>query len=179
MEESRLIDLARKGEREALRNLVRLYYPSVLRFLSTLCRNPDDAEELAQETFVKALKGLSKFRGKSGLRTWLHSIAFYEFTHRKRRERTVLALPDDAQSQLFEARSVLALELEHALQCVPEDFRAAFILCDVQELSMNEASEVLGIPVGTVKSRLHTARKRLQALLEPEHKENNHESRIS
>lgn len=176
MNEARLVERARAGDREAMRELVRRFYPSVLHFLSVLCPNKDDAEELAQESFVKAIDNLRKFKGDSGLRTWLHSIAFHEYTHRRRRERPSLSLPDDGPSTLFEARSVLAMDLERALECVPEDFRAAFLLCDVQEFSMQEAADVLCVPVGTVKSRLHTARKRLQALLEPEHEETTHAS---
>ena len=173
-----LVGRIQRGDREAAREMIRRFYPSVLKFLSTLCANPADAEELTQEAFVKAFGNLKKFRGESGLRTWLHRIAFYEYTHRRRRERITLPLPDEATSQLFEANSLLAIDLERALRCVPEDNRAAFVLCDIQELSMQEAADVLSIPVGTVKSRLHAARKRLQELLESEQEVNEYVSRI-
>lgn len=172
MNDATLVEKVRQGDREAAREMIRRYYPSVLRFLSTLCANPADAEELTQEAFVKAMGSLRRFRGESGLRTWLHRIAFYEYTHRRRRERPTLPLPEEATSQLFEANSLLAIDLERALRCVPEDQRAAFVLCDIQELTMEEAADVLSIPVGTVKSRLHAARKRLQALLESEQEVN-------
>ncbi|RYG34276.1 sigma-70 family RNA polymerase sigma factor [bacterium] len=168
MSEANLVERVRGGDREASREFVRRYYPSVLRFLTTLCPNPSDAEELTQEAFIKALRGLRKFRGDSGLRTWLHRIAFHEYTHRRRAERSTLPIPESTTTPIFEANSLLALDLERALRCVPEELRAAFVLCDLQELSMQEAATVLSVPVGTVKSRLHTARKRLSDLLEPE-----------
>jgi len=177
MNEADLVARASSGDREAARELVRRFYPSVLRFLTTLCPNPADAEELTQDAFVKALNNLKKFRGTSGFRTWIHSIAFHEYTHRRRRERPTLPLSDEETSPLFEAQSLMAVELERALPCVPEEFRAAFVLCDVQELTMAEAAAVLNVPVGTVKSRLHTARKRLQELLEPEPEVIHHVSR--
>lgn len=178
MNEATLIEGVRCGDRESARELIRRFYPSVLRFLVTLCPNPSDAEELTQEAFLKALKNLPKFRGESGLRTWLHRIAFHEYTHHRRGQRPTLPIPDEATSQLFEANSLLAIDLERALRCVPEEFRATFVLCDIQELSMEEAATVLSIPVGTVKSRLHTARKRLMAILEPEQEVNEYASRI-
>jgi RNA polymerase sigma-70 factor (ECF subfamily) len=168
MNEAEFVERLKRGDREAARELIQRFYPSVLRFLTTLCPNPADAEELAQEAFVKAIPSIRRFRGESSLRTWLHRIAFHEYTHRRRRERPSHALPPDLASPLFEANSLLAVDLERALPCVPEEFRAAFVLCDIQELSMQEAATVLGVPVGTVKSRLHSARKRLQLLLEPE-----------
>lgn len=163
-----IVDKAKRGDREALREVVRMHYPSVLRFLTTLCANPSDAEELTQEVFVKALSGLRRFRAESGLRTWLHRIAFHEYTRRRRRERPPLPFPDDLVSPFFETSSVLALDLESALRCVPEEFRTAFVLCDVQGLSMQEAADVMAVPLGTAKSRLHSARQRLQSLLSQE-----------
>jgi len=171
-----LIDLKR-GDREAARALVLRHYPSVLRFLITLCRNVDDAEELTQETFVKAFHSVGKFRGQSGFRTWLHRIAYHEFTHRKRKQRPESMLLESATSNPFETTSALAIDLERALHCLPVDARAAFVLCDVQELTMEEAASVLRIPTGTVKSRLHGARKQLMALLEPEQEVKIHVSR--
>lgn len=168
MIDANVLERARRGDREALQEVVREYYPSVLRFMSTLCINPADAEELTQEAFVKALQSLRKFRGESGLRTWLHRIAFYEYLHRRRRQRSTLPLPETMISPLFEASSVLALDLESALRCVPEEFRTAFVLCDIQGLSMQEAAEVMSVPLGTAKSRLHSARNRLQTLLNSE-----------
>lgn len=168
MIDANVLERARRGDREALQEVVRAYYPSVLRFMSTLCTNPADAEELTQEAFVKALQSLRKFRGESGLRTWLHRIAFHEYLHRRRRQRSTLPLPETMISPLFEASSVLALDLESALRCVPEEFRTAFVLCDIQGLSMQEAAEVMSVPLGTAKSRLHSARNRLQTLLNSE-----------
>ena len=177
MRDADMIDKARRGDPETVGELVRIYYPSVLRFLTTLCANSADAEELTQEAFVKALKGLKRFRGESRPSEWLHRIAYYEFTHHRRAWRPTVPLPEGA-SPLFETSSVLALDLEAALRKVPEGFRTAFVLCDVQGLTMAEAAEVTGVPLGTAKSRLYAARGQLAALLEPERKEKKDESRV-
>ncbi len=168
MREDQLEERIRMGDQDAAREMIGRYYPSVLRFLTTLCSNPADAEELTQEAFVKALRGIRRFRGDSGLRTWLHRIAYHEFTHHCRNRRHSEPLSDRLNSPLFEPSTVLALDLERALVDVPEEFRAAFVLCDLQELSMHEAASIPKVPVGTIKSRLHTARKRLQTLLASE-----------
>ena len=81
------IEKARRGDAEAIRLVVEAYYPSVLRFMTTLCANPADAEDLTQEAFVQALRSLRKFRGESGLRTWLHRIAYHGYLRARGRER--------------------------------------------------------------------------------------------
>ena len=172
------LERARRGEPEAVRRLVQAYYPSVLRFLATLCANPADAEELTQETFVKALRGLRGFRGESGLRTWLHRVAYHEFTRHCRRSKSEPTLGEALPSPLFEASSVLAMDLEAALVRLPLEFRTAFVLCDVQGLTMQEAAEVMRVPLGTAKSRLHAARGRLAMSLEPQREERKDESRV-
>lgn len=75
MREDQLEERIRMGDQDAAREMIGRYYPAVLRFMTTLCSNPADAEELTQEAFVKALQGIRRFRGDSGLRTWLHRIA--------------------------------------------------------------------------------------------------------
>ena len=177
MNDAELTANIKRGDREAARELVRRHYASVLRFLTMLCRNADDADELTQETFLRALNRVGQFRGHSGLRTWLHSIAYHEFTHRRRKQRPESVLTDHATSCPFETTSALAIDLGCALRSIPEDARAVFVLCDVQELTMEEAATVLRIPTGTVKSRLRAARKQLMALLEPEQEVNLNVSR--
>jgi RNA polymerase sigma-70 factor (ECF subfamily) len=159
---------AQRGDAEAAREIVQTYYPSVLRFLSTLCANPADAEELTQEAFVKALRAIRRFRGESGLRTWLHRIAYHEFLHHCRSQKVTTVLDEAMSSPLFDTTSVLAMDLERALWRLTQEYRATFILCDVQGLTMRESAEVLGVPEGTIKSRLHAARRRLAEILEPE-----------
>ncbi len=178
MTDAETVAAVKRGDREAARQLVQQYYASVLRFQITLCRNADDAQELTQETFLRALKHIGKFRGGSGLRTWLHRIAYHEFTHRRRQQRPDSPLMEDAFSHHFESSSALAVDLERALQCLSVDARAVFVLCDVQELTMEEAAIVLRVPTGTVKSRLHNARRQLMGLLEPEPEVNLNVSRI-
>jgi RNA polymerase sigma-70 factor (ECF subfamily) len=168
MNDDELTAQIKRGDREAAREMVSLHYASVLRFLTSLCRNRDDAEELTQEAFLRALNHIGGFRGRSGLRTWLHRIAYHEFTHRRRKQRPESELADSAATHPFESTSALAIDLGRALSALSVDARAAFVLCDIEELTMDEAAAVLRVPSGTVKSRLRAARKQLMGLLEPE-----------
>lgn len=176
MTDAEIAKRVKAGDREAARALIQRHYASVLRFLTTICRNTDDAEELAQDTFVRALNHIGKFRGASSLRTWIHRIAYYEFAHR-RRQRIHASLNHELSSHPFEAASALALDLERALLALPDQARAAFVLCEIQELTIKEAATVLRVPEGTVKSRVHTARRQLRAALADEHEEVSHVTR--
>ncbi|AIE85966.1 RNA polymerase sigma factor [Fimbriimonas ginsengisoli] len=151
------------GDAGAWDRVVRQEYPRILRFLRHLSGSAADAEDLAQGTFVKAREAALKFRHECSLRTWLHKIAYREFTHwlRDRRETPEL-LPERAAP---EGRSDDAVVLAAAIAELPPDVRDAFLLREVQELTVREAAAVLGVPEGTVKSRNHTARERLRAML--------------
>jgi RNA polymerase sigma-70 factor (ECF subfamily) len=164
MKDQDLADRIRAGDREAASELVQAHYQSVLRFLWVLCRNADDAGELTQDTFLKALGKIAKFRGESGLRTWLHQIAYHAFMNRRRRRKGV-ALSSNLPASPFESLSTLALDLEVAVCNLPDTAREAFVLCEIQQFSVKEASEILGVPEGTVKSRVHTARVQLRRAL--------------
>jgi RNA polymerase sigma-70 factor (ECF subfamily) len=164
--ERRLVKKAVAGDREAAERLVSLHYASIVRFLLHLTGHINEAEELAQETFVKAWPKLGDFEGRSSLRTWLHRIAYREFAARRRLPE-VAALPDDRcdERQNFLSPLVDALAVEHAIATLPDQLRITFILCHVENMSVREAAKVLTVPVGTVLSRLHTARERLRRQL--------------
>jgi len=152
------------GDSGAADRLVREHYPRVLRFLRHLTGSVTDAEDLAQQTFVKAKEALPRFRGECSLSTWLHRIAYYEFTHLRRdRRETPGPLPDGGWCDA--GRSDDAVVLAAAIAGLPYELRAAFVLREVQQLSVREAAQVLGVPEGTVKSRNHAARERLRESL--------------
>lgn len=158
------------GDRAAGERLVSEHYPRISRLLRHLTGSADAAEDLAQQTLVKAWQALATFRGDSSLATWLHRIAYHEYTHwlRARREHA----PIEAAGDLPDARAAPGVEavlLRQALAQLPLEQREAFHLYHVQELSIVEVAVVLDVPAGTVKSRLFHARRRLRELLgEPE-----------
>ena len=142
----------------------------------------DEADEVAQEVFVRAWRGLARFEERSQFSTWLYRIAFNEAQRRlsrrpaPRAERDpdrdddpVLSLPEspelgpDAQTLDRE----LERTLERALDELPADWRAAVVLRDVEGLSTRDAAEIAGIREAAFKSRLHRGRMQLRALLEP------------
>lgn len=146
------------------RNEQRIYNLS-LRMLG----RPEDARDATQETFLAAFKKLPSFRGESALSTWLHRVAVnscYDILRRRKR-RAEESLPEDpgpAPGDVAESSSE-AVDVQRALAQVPEEFRTVLVLHDVQDLPYEQIAEILGIPVGTVKSRLHRGRVGLARLL--------------
>lgn len=152
------------GDARAADQLIREHYPRVLRFLRHLTGSTSDAEDLAQQTFVRAGSALPRFRYECSLSTWLHRIAYHEFAHllRDRRE-TPMPLPERAVD--VTGRSEDAVVLAAAIGDLPEELRTAFVLREVQRLSVREVAAILEVPEGTVKSRNHSARERLRETL--------------
>ena len=140
-----------------------------------LAGNADDAQDLVQEALVRVRRGLERYEPGS-LEGWLARIVTNVFLDevRRRRRRPADALPDDPERVLpttpgaDEASEELSEEIQRALAEVPEDFRAPVVLCDVADQSYEQIAETLGIPVGTVRSRIHRGRRMLRAALTAE-----------
>ncbi len=155
MSERALVRRILSGDQEAADRFVHEHYSSVLRFLSLVTRSHEDAQDLAQQTFVKAKGALGEFRFESKLRTWLFGIAYYEYTHWLRSSgREVVGLVAEGIAELSED----AIVLRHAIGELPELHRETFVLREVDQLSVRETAQVLGVPEGTVKSRCAEAR---------------------
>ncbi|MGH3443257.1 MAG: sigma-70 family RNA polymerase sigma factor [Nitriliruptorales bacterium] len=142
-----------------------------------LTSNHDDAQDLVQEVLVRVQRGLVTYRPGS-LQGWLSRIATNAFLDdvRRRKRRPTEALPEEqeradrvmpssmaADEQL--AMDQLPAHIQDALRDLPDDYRAAVVLCDVVGLSYEGIAESLGVPVGTVRSRIHRGRSRLKAVL--------------
>ena len=162
------------GQPDAFGALFDRHAPRVYRFLQRLTGNDATAQDLAQETFLAAYRSLGEWRGDGALGTWLCGIAFRLYRSAARMEARHLSEPLEDQESLptpdgdplrcLEWRE-LQERLEAALMELPPSYRDAFVLVKVEGLSYREASGWLGVPIGTVQSRLWRAVSRLQVLL--------------
>ena len=163
---------ARQGDRHAFARLVRAHQSRVRLQLRRLAHGDAAlADDLAQETFVQAWLHLNDFRGDARLATWLHRIALTRFLQHVRRPQLPLEWRDPeagtADEPAHDPRDVegLGRDVERALAALSEIQRLAVVHCFHLDLSHAEAAQVLGLPLGTLKSHLDRAKTRLRALL--------------
>jgi RNA polymerase sigma-70 factor, ECF subfamily len=162
--------LIASGDESAQSRFVTSFHDRIYRWLRYLSASDDAAQELTQETFLEALQSIRRYEGRATLATWLHRVAYFQYTHwlrEQRRARLRHAPIEDAAECADPAcdASWEALCLREALDKLSEDHRDTFVLHYVQQLCVPEVAEVLGIPPGTVQSRLFHARRRLRELL--------------
>ena len=177
-----LVAQAAAGSREAFDDLVRRHQVSIVSLARALTNGSADAEDLAQDVFVRVWRSLHGFRGDSTFRTWLHRIAVNVIhSHHGRVSRLRQLFPatkasDDPEDDPIERAPdpidmetdvVLRDAIDKALAALPEELRVAVTLRDVQGLDYKEIAGVLGVPIGTVESRIFRGRQRLKPLLEP------------
>ena len=136
-----------------------------------LTRSPQDAEDLLQETLLRAYRGFASYRPGTNVRAWLFTILHRVRTDmlRKRgRSPQTTELTDDGPAVVPEHETRLTSgneDVQRALAAVPEVFRSALVLRDIEEFSYEEIAGILGVPVGTVMSRIHRGRAHLRRLL--------------
>jgi len=184
--EQDLIQRVKNGEIEVFYELVRPYERGVFLAALSLVKNEADAEEVAQEAVLKAFKSLARFRGEAKFSTWLIQIAINEAKMKLRRDRRHLYesleegprgddgeyMPKDyadwreIPSEALEKKE-LRVALTEALKSLPEKYRSVLVLRDVQQLSIAETSEALGISEANVKTRLSRARLQMRDALAP------------
>jgi RNA polymerase sigma factor (sigma-70 family) len=183
VEERKLVRLAQQGDLSAYDELVRRHQERVYATVYHMTSNHEDANDLAQETFVKAFHSLKSFKGGSSFYTWLYRIAVNKTINflKQRNRRTHMSLNDldfnaendpdlvalvsDKTPRRDAALKELQQKLNAAMMKLSEPHRLAVVLHDVQGLSHDEIAEIMGCNIGTVRSRLFYARQQLQAYL--------------
>jgi len=184
-DEAQMIAAILAGDRELYHKLIQPYELSVYRMAMSFVKNETEAEDVAQEAFLKAFRNLSGFRGESKFSTWLISITLNEARRRLRRQSTVrmesldeppekggkvspALLRDwrEIPSEALERREVRAL-LQSAIEHLAPIYREVLVMRDIEELSIEETAGTLAISISSVKVRLHRARIMLQKELAP------------
>ncbi len=158
-----LLRAAAAGDLDAFEALVRIYQQPIWRFLCHLVRDQALAEDLAQETFLRAFRNLGGFAHQSRFSTWLFQIArnagIDALRRRERRSRLLEVAPEAGPRPSPEAGA----ELNAGLEALSPKLREALLVVEVLGYRYREAALILGVPEGTVKSRVHQARERLVA----------------
>ncbi|KAA0225408.1 MAG: ECF RNA polymerase sigma factor SigR [Fimbriimonadales bacterium] len=167
----------KRSKRDQFERAVRGVFPSVYNTALRMSRNREEAEDLAQETMVRAYEAFERFDGRN-LKAWLLRILTNLFINRYRkgqREPEIGTLEtDDGPMDVVDDRAdpaaelfdgLLGEEVEEALKKLPEEYRAAVLLTDVEGLSYEETADALGVPIGTVRSRLARGRALLRSEL--------------
>jgi RNA polymerase sigma-70 factor (ECF subfamily) len=184
--EAEMIAAILAGDTQLYHELIRPYERNVYLMALSYMKNEADAEDVAQEAFVKGFKSLASFRAEARFSTWLISITLNEAKSRLRRKALVrmdsLDAPSDEDQNVSPAlmrdwreipsevleRGEIRQLLQEAIEQLPDIYRQVFLLRDVQEMNINETAEALNISIPSVKVRLHRARMMLQKQLAPQ-----------
>jgi RNA polymerase sigma-70 factor, ECF subfamily len=182
-DETTLVAQSREGDTRAFGELVRRYEGKIFRLAQHVTQNREDAEDVLQETFMKAYEHLDQFKGDSKFYTWIVRIAVNQALMKLRRRKTdksvsldetidtgedtvmreIAAWDEDPEQQF--SREELGGILDTAIQSLEPPYRSVFVLRDIEELSTEETAEALGLSVPAVKSRLLRARLQLREKL--------------
>lgn len=180
LDEKKLLDLAKKGDVEAFESLVEAYQKKVYNIALRMVGNPDDAEEIAQEVFIRIFKSLKNFKGQAQFYTWIYRITSNVCLDelRKRKNKRVIYLDQEIANRdnelgrqigdesfapdIFAEQNQLKKMINDALQQLPEKHRIILIMRDICGMSYEDIAKALESPIGTVKSRISRARQALK-----------------
>jgi RNA polymerase sigma-70 factor (ECF subfamily) len=184
LDDHALVAQVRAGHREAFRHIMQRCNQRLFRVARAVLGEDSEAEDVLQESYMRAYHKLDSFRGDSTLLTWLTSIVLNEARGRLRKRHTMVGLeqvdaaPDDSHQiiqfpskfgsedpAVSAARAQIRRLLEHAIDALPPAFRTVYMMRDVEECSVEETATLLAIKPETVKTRLHRARRLLRAAL--------------
>ena len=173
MEESKLVELAKSGDRQALAQLVKNNEQTVYNFSYKICRDREKAEHIMQETFFSMIKSLHQFDGNSKISTWLYRIVSNHCLMLARKDKSKTFVSIDNDDDLYEDKytadwsripnqdienTELKKILDDSIDKLSPEYRIVFLLRDVEGLSTEETAELTELSVPAVKSRLHRAR---------------------
>jgi RNA polymerase sigma-70 factor (ECF subfamily) len=183
--EATLIERAQAQDEAAFDHIVRLYADRIYNYVRRMVGNPQDAEDITQEVFIRAYQGLSQFDGRASFSTWLFRIATNLcIDHKRRQSRRVQTVPyhhdesdeEEGDWEFPDTNQPSALDhllsqelqavVERAIERLNPKLKTVLLLYDVEGLSYEQIAETLGIPMGTVKSRLFTAREQIRKQVE-------------
>ena len=188
-EEASVVAELKAGSEEAYAWLITQYQPPVYNLVYRILNDSAEAADTTQEVFLKVFRGMEHFNGASSLKTWIYRIAVHEASNRRRwwfRHKSKETSMENSEEQSFEptvalkdklvdegtspfddcARTELRGQVEAALAQVPEPYRTALVLRDMEELSYDEIAEITACTMGTVKSRITRGREQLKKRLE-------------
>jgi RNA polymerase sigma-70 factor (ECF subfamily) len=188
-EDASIVAELKAGNEDAYTRLISQYHQTIYNLVYRILDDPTDAPDTTQEVFIKVFRGMSKFNCESSLKTWMYRIAIHEASNRRRwffrhkvQELSIEPVPDerevrspslsdslvDGGESPYEtvARSQVRARVEQVLQELPEHYRTAVVLRDIEDLSYEEIAEMTETSLGTVKSRLVRGREGLRKRLE-------------
>ncbi|HSQ58036.1 MAG TPA: sigma-70 family RNA polymerase sigma factor [Gemmata sp.] len=181
-DDRKLIEDCLGGSRDAFGELVCRYQGRLYNAAIRLLDNAEDAADVVQESFLNAFQALSSFKGDSEFFTWLYRIAFNTAISLKRRRRATVSLdqrtaegglePDDASEYIRPGAGLERTEeerqLQDAINRLSQEHREVIVLKEIEGLKYEQIADILGVPIGTIRSRLHRARLELRDLLNPD-----------
>jgi RNA polymerase sigma-70 factor (ECF subfamily) len=180
--DQQLIAECLQGQTEVFGDLVLRYQDRLYNMLVNVLGSAEDAREVAQESFISAFQKLRTFRGRSAFYSWLFRIAMNSAVSRQRRRARIPVSieavrnqsgiePTDPHVETQPGFSIETSERQQAVRAaladLPEEFRTVLVLKEMEELKYEEIAEIVGIPIGTVRSRIHRARAELRTRLAP------------
>jgi RNA polymerase sigma-70 factor (ECF subfamily) len=158
------------GDTGAFEELVRRHRAALVDFLTSVCRQRQDAEDIAQSALVKAFMRIRRFDGRSAFRTWLCAIGYREFLMHARSQRAHRRILDRLRGEVRPATTGdpdWPIDIRNALDGLSPDEQRGVVLCDIGGLTHAEAAKLLGVPLGTLKSQIKRAKARLADTLGP------------
>lgn len=166
--ESQWRDRLQSQEPAALNEWVSTFHEDVFRLMVHLTKNREVAEDLTQQTFVKAWRAIRTFDGRSSMRVWLHAIGYHEYVSWRRKQRILAPLDHLLHSTKSESHDTESrILLQDAINELTPEHREVFLLHEIYGHSFEDMAVILRTSVGTLKSRAFYARQKLQNLLEP------------
>jgi len=180
-----LVERVQRGDKHAFELLVLKYQRKIMRLLSRLIHDPAEAEDVAQDAFIKAYRAIPQFRGESAFYTWLYRIAVntaknHLVARRRRPSGSAQYENDDGETfdetdnlsdintpeAAFASREI-ADTVNRAIEALPEELRTAIVLREIEGLSYEEIAQSMDCPIGTVRSRIFRAREAIASRLRP------------